>query len=431
MVDVDGFLDAFAKLSDAKVLVLGDLILDSYAHGTVERISPEAPVMVFHEKEKKHLLGGAGNVAYGLNKLGVDVKLISRVGEDKTAEIGRELLENEGIETGGIFVQKNTQTTNKTRLLSNNHQVIRIDHEACNAMPGYLEDCVIEYLETAVKSVDLVMISDYAKGFLSDRLLVNIMSLANKNNCKVIVDPKGKDFQKYQGAYLLKPNEREAYDAAGISYDQDVDQVFASLKKSLGIKRLLITRSERGMSYFEKNIKTDYPTEKKQVVDVTGAGDACLVIISTCLALNMSMDQAIRIANLTARRVVENTGCYSISLSELITLVFKQSSRSVIRLENLKVIQGLHVLDEYVLLRIDQKIVDFKNFIEGIHQIKGVGQKILVLVEQNLEDQFHLLLAIEKIDMVFKFDRRSMKSFFDTSYIYSNAKFVQNQSVLC
>jgi D-glycero-beta-D-manno-heptose-7-phosphate kinase len=431
MVDIDAFLNAFARISDVRILVVGDFIVDVYSKGSVNRISPEAPVMVFKESENDILLGGAANVALGMKKLGVDVKFISRIGDDSTAKIGLTLLEAEGIETSGIFIQKDHSTTQKTRLLSNNQQVMRIDRETCEAMPGYLEDCLFDYFNELMQSIDLIAISDYSKGFLSDILLSRIIQVANQKKCLVIVDPKGSDFSKYNGAYLLKPNQKEAFEAAGVLQDQDIGKAFESLQSLVGIERLLVTRSEKGMTYFTKKSRTDFQVEERQVIDATGAGDSCLVILSICLALNMSISQAIQLSNIVARQVVESVGCHAVTLADLIELVFKQSAKNVMELKSLKIIHSLNMFDEYVLLKVEQRIVDFKGFIEGIYQIKSVGQKILVLVDQELEDQFHLLLAIEKIDMVFKFDRCNFDTLFDTIYTYKNAKFVQNQSLLC
>ena len=431
MVEIDLLLEAFSNVSDLRILVIGDFILDTYCSGFVGRISPEAPVMVFNEKDKKALLGGAANVALGIKALGAQVKFVTKVGDDSNAKIGLDLLEKEQIETCGVFVQKKYKTSHKTRLIANNQQILRIDQECVENMPEYLEDCVFDYVKQVIEVTDLITLSDYDKGFFSHSLLQRIILLAQQHGCRVIVDPKGNDFTKYKGAYLLKPNEKEAYIAANVKKDQSIDEVYNKLKKIIGIESLLITRSEKGMSYFFKNSRKDFAARKKEVVDVTGAGDTCLSVISICVALGICVQQAIELANLAACHVINKVGCFNVNLALLLSLAFKYCDKTVVKLEDLKIIQSLEMMDEFILLRVDQRIVDFKYFIDGINQIKGVGQKILVLIDKNFEDQFHLLLAIEKIDMVFKIDSCNFNTVFNSIYIYSNAKFMQNQSVLC
>ena len=315
MVKLIGML---SRLGPVKVLVIGDFMLDSYTTGKIQRISPEAPVSVLNAHSEESLPGGAGNVVLNLCSLGAQVSIIGRVGRDFAGEEIRTSLENEGVDVRGLVSQKRYKTPVKNRFIADSQQVLRVDFETITSLPEDLEQEVIRKLPDLMDDCQIVAISDYGKGFLSHTLLGVVIEMAKARHVPVIVDPKGTDFTKYRGATIIKPNLTEAYAAARLPQEISLDEVSATILKTCGVEQLMITRSQEGISLFNRNgDRFDFPVRSKEVKDVTGAGDTVLSMLSVALANGLDIRYAAQLANIAAGMVIERLGCARINLSEM------------------------------------------------------------------------------------------------------------------
>lgn len=308
----------FSRLGFAKVMVIGDLLLDTYTIGKARRISPEAPVAVINVHNEDHRPGGAGNVMLNLVSMGIEVVAVGRVGSDASGEILLQAFANEKISTQGIFVQKGYPTPVKNRIIAENQQIVRVDHEKIIPIPEMLEQQVIEDLPKLLAGVKVVAISDYGKGFLSRTLLSAILEQAKMMRIPVIADPKGTDFSKYSGSTVIKPNLSEAFAAAGLTSDAPLDQVATRVLDMAQADVLMVTRSEAGISLFYKNgSRQDFPVRIREVKDVTGAGDTVLAMLTCALANGLSIAEAAQLSNIAAGIAIERLGCARVSLSDL------------------------------------------------------------------------------------------------------------------
>jgi D-glycero-beta-D-manno-heptose-7-phosphate kinase len=325
----------FGRFKPFKALVVGDFMLDTYTTGKVKRISPEAPVPVLQVEKQQSLPGGAGNVVLNLISLGAAVTAVGRVGDDIEGRALKSLLESENVHTDGLLVQTGYPTPVKNRLIAAAQQIIRVDRETIAPLPQEWEEAVLKKLPSLLESVQVVAISDYGKGFLSRHLLSEIIRLSKERDIPVIVDPKGADFSKYQRASIIKPNLSEAYAASKLAETEPLERVAAVLLKETQADRILITRSEEGISLFEKNGKrSDFPVRSREVKDVTGAGDTVLALISACLANGFDMSHAAQFANIAAGIAIERIGCARISLSELARRLLEYDTENKIFDEN-------------------------------------------------------------------------------------------------
>ncbi|NGX60527.1 MAG: Bifunctional protein HldE [Chlamydiae bacterium] len=315
MVKLIGML---SRLGPVKVLVIGDFMLDAYTNGKILRISPEAPVSVLHVHNEESRPGGAGNVVFNLSSLGAQVSVIGRVGRDYAGEEIRNSLENEGIDVRGLVSQKRYKTPVKNRFIADSQQVLRVDFETITPLPEDLEHEVIQKLPDLMEECQIVAISDYGKEFLSHALLGVVIEMAKARHVPVIVDPKGNDFTKYRGATILTPNLSEAYAAARLPQDIPLDEVAVTILKTCGVEQLMITRSEEGISLFNRDgDRFDFPVRSKEVKDVTGAGDTVLSMLSIALANGLDIKYAAQLANIAAGMVIERIGCARIDLSDM------------------------------------------------------------------------------------------------------------------
>ena len=239
---------AFSRLGCSKTLVIGDFLLDTYTIGKARRISPEAPVAVVHVQKEEHRPGGAGNVVLNLRSMGCEVVAIGRMGQDHYGTLLLNILGEEQVNIDGMVVQGGYPTPVKNRIIAENQQIVRIDHELLTPLPEYLEQQIIDSLPRLMEGVKVIAISDYGKGFLTRTLLNALIEKARENGIPVIADPKGIDFSKYNGSTILKPNLSEAYAAAGLPMEAPLEQVAAKVLNNTQIDILMITRSEAGIS---------------------------------------------------------------------------------------------------------------------------------------------------------------------------------------
>lgn len=308
----------FSQLGCSKVLVIGDFLLDTYTIGKARRISPEAPVAVLHVQREEHRPGGAGNVVLNLISMGCEVAAIGRVGNDAGGEILLKSLRDEKVDARGMVHQPAYPTPVKNRIIAENQQIVRVDHEQIISIPELLEQQVIDALPELLKGVKVIAISDYGKGFLTRTLLSAVIEQGRLRGIPVIADPKGSDFTKYSGSTVIKPNLSEAFAAAGLPADAPLEQVAARVLEQSRSQTLMVTRSEAGISIFHRDgSRHDFPVRAREVKDVTGAGDTVLAMLACAMANGLSIADAAQLSNIAAGIAIERFGCARISLSEL------------------------------------------------------------------------------------------------------------------
>ncbi len=310
---------AIAKLSlpdckNARVLVVGDVMLDRYWFGDVDRISPEAPVPIVHVQRTEERPGGAANVARNVAAMGGQAILLSVVGDDEAGRSLSALLEIENVKT---LFHKDAQlpTTVKLRVIGRQQQLMRIDFETLPSRE-VLEDKLGDF-ESLMDSVDVVILSDYGKGGLTH--VSKMIEVAKSHGKRVLIDPKGDDYEKYAGATLLTPNRSEFRQVVGRWKDEtELAAKAAQLREKLQLDALLVTRSEEGMSLFTSQASTHEPTQAREVYDVSGAGDTVIATLGLMLAAGASMSDAMRMANRAAGVVVGKLGTATVTRAELL-----------------------------------------------------------------------------------------------------------------
>lgn len=300
------------------ILVIGDLMIDHYLWGSCDRISPEAPVQVVNVKKESSVLGGAGNVINNLVTLGSVVDVISVIGNDSVANELKSLLEKIDVPTSNLVVENNRKTSKKSRLIASQQQVLRYDMESIDDINENSHKQIIQTLEKNIDKYSSIILSDYGKGVLTTNLTKEIIKIANKNNIKVLVDPKGKDYSKYIGSYTLTPNKKEAMEATNIDIkdENSLIEALKSLKIQCNLEVSLITLSEQGIAIFDDEL-TIKPTVAREVYDVTGAGDTVIASIAFALGNNLDIKDAIYFANLAAGVVVGKIGSATTTLDEI------------------------------------------------------------------------------------------------------------------
>lgn len=306
-------LDSFCS---AKVLVLGDLILDRYVFGSVERISPEAPVPILEQKEESYSLGGAGNLAKNICSLGAKVHLITDVCPDFFESRLVSLLEEASL-TGWVRGTRKSNSV-KSRFIANGQQLLRLDQERVEWIDPLVEERIFKKVEELIKDSQVLLISDYGKGVCTPTLLSRVISLSKSLGCPVLVDPKGVNFQKYRGAELVKPNRKEAIKACGLEATASLEELGAKLLSMEIADRFLITSAEEGMFLFTRGESSLHiASQKIEVVDVTGAGDTVMALLGICRASALDWPIAMQVATTAASLVVQRMGCSQVTLSEL------------------------------------------------------------------------------------------------------------------
>jgi len=297
------------------ILVVGDLMCDHYLFGKVERISPEAPVQVVEIQNEKKLLGGAGNVINNLLSLGANVSVASVIGDDENGEWIKKRLNDKDINLDLLIIEPRRHTSKKTRIISSNQQMIRFDKESKDDISKESEEKLLFSLKD---DYNLILLSDYAKGVLSNSFTKKIITYANIKNIPVFIDPKGENYSKYTGADLITPNKKEAELATGIKIkdDETLKNAGFMLKEKYDLKSVIITLSENGMAIFEEDMDK-IPTVAKEVYDVTGAGDTVLASLGYAIAKGNNLKEAAKFANYAAGVVVGKVGSATATLSEI------------------------------------------------------------------------------------------------------------------
>ena len=318
-------LGLLEKFKGNNVLVIGDVMLDKYIWGDVKRISPEAPVQVLNAEREDFIPGGTANVANNLATLGGNVFLIGLVGNDNAKTILSKELEKRNINSSGIFTDHSKPTIQKIRMMARSQQLLRVDYEDCNYIGKDFEDKIIEYIKDVIKDMDAVVISDYAKGVITENIVKSLMNFSKELKIPFIVDPKPKHKNLYKDATVITPNHEEVSKMTEMKVEDEEDVVEAGNKllKELG-SNVLITKREKGMSLFEKEGDvTHIPTKAQEVYDVSGAGDTVVAALALALASGAELKKAALLSNYAAGIAVGKVGTSSVSAEEIKEVVEK------------------------------------------------------------------------------------------------------------
>ena len=316
-----GLVNSFAK---AKILVIGDLMLDEFIWGKVSRISPEAPVPVVRVTSQSYILGGSANVANNIHSLKGKVSIAGIIGDD---EIGKKMLDEfqkRNIDTEMVIIDKSRPTILKTRVIAHSQQIVRVDREKTEAVDEFITTQIIEGTKKIINEIDAIIIEDYGKGVITSRLLKEVLQLARQHNKVVSVDPKIDHFSLYKKVDIITPNHHEAgaFIGAEITDETSLLAVGKRLIEILEGTAVLITRGEEGMSLFEPNGDvTHIPTVAKEVYDVSGAGDTVIGTLTLVLSIGGSFKESAIISNFAAGVVVGKVGVATVSPEELISAI--------------------------------------------------------------------------------------------------------------
>jgi len=344
------------RLHQARILVLGDVMLDRYVYGSVERMSPEAPVPVLRQADERAMPGGAGNVARNIAALGAKALLIGLIGKDAAGRELEAMLGEEHNVTARLIADAGRPTTVKTRFVAGRQQLLRLDAEEAAPAEGETAKALLAALKAALPSVDIVLFSDYAKGVLSDDLLQRAIAMVHGAGKRLIVDPKSKDFRRYAGADLLTPNQGELAAATGVAGEDDrsVAAAASEAMAAAGVAALLVTRSERGMTLVTRGAgPLHLPAEAREVFDVSGAGDTAIAALAAALAVGAEVPRAARLANTAAGVAIGKLGTAVVHPADL-----------------------LGALQARTVLASEAKVVALDSALERVERWRAAGEKI-------------------------------------------------------
>ncbi len=304
MFDID-------KIKNQNIIVIGDVMLDAYIFGQVERISPEAPVPVVMQRSLEFRLGGAANVALNIRAMGATPFLFGVIGDDDDAEKLRNELEGNGISATSIVVESNRLTTVKTRIIGNSHQLLRVDREVTHAITTATENRLLENLELKIGTAHALVFEDYEKGLLNERFIQKIMILCKEHNVPVIVDPKKNNFLAYSNATLFKPNLKEIKEGLKLNTLDSLGEIEAAAKtliKTMNLKYVMVTLSDRGVMICDAEHTYHVPAHIRKIADVSGAGDTVVSIATLGLAQQIGPYSIAQLSNLAGGLVCEEVG---------------------------------------------------------------------------------------------------------------------------
>ncbi len=378
---------AFRQIQKKSVLVLGDLMLDTYTIGTASRISPEAPVPVLRVHHEEHRAGGAGNVVLNLLSMGASVSVIGRIGADKHGQQLIDALSSEGAATHGIVTQNDFPTPVKNRIIAHNQQMVRVDHETLLPLHEQIEQQVIDSLPELLDQIKVVAVSDYGKGFVTKTLMQALTKHCRDRSIPIIVDPKGLDYSKYVHATIVKPNLSEVYAAANLPLDAPLEMAAEKVLEATQAQTLMVTRSEEGISLFSKEAEhAHFPVRMREVTDVTGAGDTVLAMLTTALANGLSIQDATQLSNIAAGIAISRFGCARVTLSDLARRLLSDD------VEN-------KVFDEEHLFALQEALKDREFAILSLSSKKGLTPSVFESIRTLSERKnWDLLVYVEDVD---------------------------------
>lgn len=422
-------IETVRHFTDAKklVLVIGDVMLDRYLMGNVNRISPEAPVPVVLLNTSEERAGGAANVAANLSGLGLSTQIIGCVGNDEAGKALKQLIADAGIDIANIMTSNLRPTVSKTRVMSGNQQIVRIDDESLSA---FTLDETNQLLINVTNALDakpaMVIFSDYAKGLLSEATCQAIITQCKQLNIPVIADPKGRDYNKYLGATALTPNKKETAEACAVEMHETETLLNAAkqLRSNLKLDFLAVTRGEEGISYIDDKQVEHIPATAKKVFDVSGAGDTVIATLAAGLVYGMTAHDALQLANIAAGIVVGKVGTVPVTQTELLKALVSEDGQS----------QADKICDQHQLLELvshwkasNQKIVFTNGCFDLLHAghvtyleaAKKAGDKLILGLNTDRSvsalkgptrpvvhegDRARVLAALASVDAVILFD---------------------------
>lgn len=314
----------FKSFEGKKVIVVGDVMIDTYIEGKVERISPEAPVPVVNFKERYSRLGGAANVALNIKALGAEPIICTVIGKDEQSELFLKLINEAQLSPKGILQSDERVTTTKTRIIGNNQQLLRVDHERIDPISSSAEFTLIEQVKEYCEKdeVEVIIFQDYNKGVITANLIDKLIEYANEKGIKTAVDPKKENFHQFKNVTLFKPNLKELREGTGLEIDMSQKETFLKAVKQLQEEQspqyTFVTLSEHGVYINEEQNDHFIPAFPRQIADVSGAGDTVISVASLCLAVNVGPILLAKLANLAGGLVCEQVGVVSVNREDLI-----------------------------------------------------------------------------------------------------------------
>jgi D-glycero-beta-D-manno-heptose-7-phosphate kinase len=325
----DTISNLFEQFNNYKVLIIGDVMVDAYMWGHVSRISPEAPVPIVAVNKRENRLGGAANVALNVQAMGATPYLCSVIGNDENSKLLIDLLNKQKLSNAGIIKSTNRVTTVKTRVIGNNHQMLRVDEEIETPISEKEKSKLLQVIQKIVlqKKIDVIVFEDYDKGCITAELIKDVVSFAKQKNIPTVVDPKKRNFMDYKGVTLFKPNLKELKE--GLKQEINVDNIksFAdTTQKFLHTQKIdigLITLSEKGMFLQNENKYWHIPAHQRDIADVSGAGDTVVSIASLCLASKTSPETLVKLSNLAGGLVCEKVGVVPVNKKQLLAEAHK------------------------------------------------------------------------------------------------------------
>ncbi len=412
----------FEKIKNTKALVLGDFILDEYVFGEAKRLSPEAVVPVVRKQKTDYRLGGAGNVVANIIALGGNARALTLLGNDKEGDIILNKLRELGCDVSFIERVSGIPSILKTRIVAANSQLLRLDREEYYELPDRFVEETKKNCRRLFQDINVIVISDYNKGFVTKELVGIVTAYANQMGIPVVADPKGNQIDKYANVTMCTPNKKELKELTGVEItSEDALSKAAEMMLDAGIKYVLVTRSEEGMTLFDSLKRTDYPTMAKDIIDVTGAGDTVVAVAACALSSGCSMDTLCNLSNLAASVTISKFGTSAVTYESLMQKISesigcdKRLSEDTIN----QVIQKLkdsnkkivftngcfdlchpghvHLLKEAA--RLGDVLIVGLNSDNSVKRIKGEGRPII-----NEENRAYLLESLEAVDYVVVFD---------------------------
>ncbi len=419
-----------SKFDQCHLLVVGDLMLDEYLWGDVDRISPEAPVQVVSVQKEDYAMGGAGNVVNNVVALGGKVSAAGVIGTGRNGQLLLDMFNGLGVNTEGIIKEPGRATTQKTRIIAANQHVLRIDRETKQDISASTLDNLARFIEKKIPDVDLVLISDYGKGLITKNLLSRVIVSAKKHNKLTVVDPKGLDFSKYSGVSLLTPNKKEAALASGVEINDQPSLERAAWKifENVSLGKLLITCGKDGMVLFEPD-KAPFHVraEARQVFDVSGAGDTVLAVLGLSVASGASVQDSITIANTAAGIVVGKVGTATVSKQELLLAMrtdghglptkFKDLSELPALIKDLKrkgkrlvltngcfdLLHAGHIMLFSASKHMGDILIVAIDDDESVKTLKGPGRPVI-----NAKERVRIISALDAVDYVVVFSSKEL-----------------------
>ncbi len=307
-----------------KIFIIGDLMLDHYIEGDASRLSPEAPVPVVNVTKERYVLGGAANVALNLLSLGASISLAGLVGDDNAGKRLVRMAQQSSIDTSAILTDSNRPTTIKSRVMVQKHQMLRIDKEVTTALNDSYAEALLNKIKQQINLCDMVVLSDYNKGVICSRFAQDIIALANAAGKKIIIDPKGHNYNKYKGAFIIKPNRKELQEVAHIGALQTpelLEEAAMKLRVDTQSNYIITTLSQDGIALASEGGVEYFPVKATEVYDVTGAGDTVMAVLAYFIVLGFSVEEACELANYAAAIVVKRIGSATATLDEILNSI--------------------------------------------------------------------------------------------------------------